>query len=197
MQPHHVNKHNCECVRSLGRCADIQCLSTSAPRSDSWGVSASPLQRRKGEPPGFSCLQSGSDRALQKPGPLMYTYSSPVRSLTASQRQRGSSHGPTSTQRRAVESEQRETTRHLLAVASNCSGIRPGNFAPLSCWVCLDFETGEDYSAYSGRPRLEGFARCVKRKKSSNTSNSPVAWTRKKKMQCDWRWEDFKPPGYC
>lgn len=45
---------------------------------------------------------------------------------------------------------------HLLAAALDWSGIKLGNCALLSCRVCLDSATEEDYSASSRRPRLEG-----------------------------------------
>lgn len=65
------------------------------------------------------------------------------------------------------ESQWRETTPHLLVVASNWSGISLGNCTFLSCWVCLDSETEEDYSASSRHPRL-----CKKKKKVHQT----VTW---------------------
>lgn len=63
------------------------------------------------------------------------------------------------------EAHTEETALHLLVVASNWSGIRLGNCTFLSCWVCLDCETKEDYSASSRRPHLEGSLAVENKKK--------------------------------
>lgn len=66
------------------------------------------------------------------------------------------------------ETKRRHTQRrqlYLLVVASNWSRIRLGNCTFLSCWVCLDCETKEDYSASSRRPHLEGSLAVENKKK--------------------------------
>lgn len=79
--------------------------------------------------------------------------------------------------------------QYLLVVASDWSGKRLDNCAFLSCWVCLDSETKEDYSASSKHPRLEGFAWCVKKPKTSSTSNTVLGCEKEK--QCHGRLEDW------
>lgn len=63
------------------------------------------------------------------------------------------------------ETTESRTTLRLLVMASNWSGIRLGNCTFLSCWVCLDSETKEDYAASSRRPHLEGLASSEKKEK--------------------------------
>lgn len=73
--------------------------------------------------------------------------------LSASQKQREIPHGPSLPEENKTESG----FLHLLAVASDWSGIKRRTCALFLCWVCLHSATEEeDYSASSRRPRFEG-----------------------------------------
>lgn len=80
---------------------------------------------------------------------MIPTHVSPLACLTVSQEQRGKAH----TVPAHSGDRWRESTLNLLVAASNWSGISLGNCTFLSCWVCLDSEAVEDYSASSRRPR--------------------------------------------
>lgn len=83
--------------------------------------------------------------------------------LSQCPRNKDKAHMAPRTPRRQLSQNEEKQLCIYWVVASNWSGIRLGNCTFLLCWVCLDSETKQDYSASSRRPRSEGSLSVMKK----------------------------------